>query len=379
MRVLRRALVATGSAAAVAGTAHAAVNMHRLRTPGRSPAAVPERVSVLLPVRDEAVNVERCLRAVLASRAVTDLEVLVFDDASRDGTVRIVRALAAEDPRLRLLAAGPGAEPAQQPPPAGWLGKPWACAQLAAAATGSVLVFLDADVVVEPTGLAATVELLRASGLDLVSPYPRQDTVTVSERLVQPLLQWSWLTTLPLRVAERSTRPSLAAANGQLLAVDTTAYRRGGGHSTPSVRAAVLDDIELSRAVRRAGGRGGVVDGTDVARCRMYDGWPALRAGYAKSLWAAFGSPAGGLAVAAVATAVYVLPAVAAVAGSPVGATGYAAGVVGRVLVARRVGGRVWPDALAHPLSVAAFDVLMVDSVRRRRAGSLTWKGRTLP
>ncbi len=145
------------------------------------------------------------------------------------------------------------------------------------------------------------------------------------------------------------------------------------------MRAAVLDDVELSRAVRRAGGRGGVVDGTDVARCRMYDGWPALRAGYAKSLWAAFGSPPGGLAVAAAATVVYVLPAVAAVAGSRVGATGYAAGVVGRLLVARRVGGRVWPDVLAHPLSVVAFDVLMVDSVRRRRAGSLTWKGRTLP
>jgi hypothetical protein len=336
-------------------------------------------VSVLLPVRDEATNVERCLRAVLASSAVTDLEVLVLDDGSRDGTARIVRTLADEDHRLRLLAAGPGAEPALGSPPAGWLGKPWACAQLAAAASGSVLVFLDADVVVEPTGVAATVELMRASGLDLLSPYPRQDSVTVAERLVQPLLQWSWLTTLPLRVAERSARPSLAAANGQLLAVDAAAYRRSGGHATPSVRAAVLDDIELSRAVRRAGGHGGIVDGTDVARCRMYDGWPSLRAGYSKSLWAAFGSPARGLAVAAAATVVYVVPAVAAVAGSPVGATGYAAGVVGRVLVARRVGGRMWPDVLAHPLSVAAFDLLMVDSVRRRRAGSLTWKGRTLP
>jgi hypothetical protein len=111
----------------------------------------------------------------------------------------------------------------------------------------------------------------------------------------------------------------------------------------------------------------------------MYAGARALRHGYAKSLWTAFGSPAGGAAVAAVLTVVYVVPAVAALRGSRAGAVGYAAGVAGRALVARRVGGRPMPDSLAHPLSVAAFVVLLADSVRRHRAGTLTWKGRRLP
>ncbi len=369
-----RTLVATGSAAAVAGTVHAAHNLRRLRVPDPAPGILAERVSVLLPVRDEAESVRRCLLAVLASTGVPQLEVLVLDDGSSDGTADVVRTVAARDERVRLL------DPVEDDePPPGWLGKPWACARLARAASGTALVFVDADVVMAPTGLAATVQLLRDTGLDLVSPYPRQDAVTASERLVQPLLQWSWLTTLALRPAERSTRPSTAVANGQLLAVDAAAYRSCGGHGAPSVRAAVLDDIELLRAVKRSGGRGGVADGTRVARCRMYDGWPALRAGYAKSLWTAFGSPAGGLAVAGAVSVVYVLPALAAAAGSPVGVLGYAAGVTGRVLVGRRVGSRVWPDAFAHPLSVATFSFLVVDSVRRRRAGSLTWKGRPLP
>jgi hypothetical protein len=138
----------------------------------------------------------------------------------------------------------------------------------------------------------------------------------------------------------------------------------------------VLDDIELLRAVLRTGGHGTVVDGTQVATCRMYDSWSSLRAGYGKSLWAAFGSPAGGLAAAAAVCLSGVVPAFAALAGSRVGLVGYASAVLGRAAVARRVGGRVWPDSLAHPASVGLFGALVVDSVRRHRAGSLTWKGR---
>ena len=233
-----------------------------------------ERVSVLLPVRDEAGQVQRCLSAVLASRGLADLEVLVLDDGSSDGTADLVSVLAGGDSRLRLLGPADGLGPAStHRAPDGWLGKPAACAKLARAATGGVLVFVDADVELAAAGLAATVRMLCASRLDLVCPYPAQVAVTRAERLVQPLLQWSWLTTLPLRVAERSPRPSLTAANGQLLAVDAALYRRCGGHAAPGVRGAVLEDVELLRAVKRAGGYGTVVDGTDVARCRMYHGW----------------------------------------------------------------------------------------------------------
>jgi hypothetical protein len=111
----------------------------------------------------------------------------------------------------------------------------------------------------------------------------------------------------------------------------------------------------------------------------MYDGWPALREGYAKSLWASVGgSPAAGVTAAAVLTAVGVLPAVAALRGSRAGLAGYVAGVAGRAVVAARTGGRVWPDVLAHPLSIVLLDVLMARSVLGRRRGTLTWRGRAL-
>jgi hypothetical protein len=359
-----------GTATAVALTAHTAVNARLLRRLDDDPPAVAYRVSLLLPVRDEVHQVGRCLAAVLAQTGVDDLEVIVLDDGSTDGTADEVLRAAGADPRVRLLRG------ADDPPP-GWLGKPWACHRLAAGASGEVLVFLDADVRLEPHALAAAVGQLRETGLDLVSPYPRQVAVTPGERLVQPLLQWSWLTTLPLRAAERCPWPSLSAANGQLLVVDTGAYRRAGGHR--AVRGEVLDDVALLREVKAWGGRGVVTDGTSIASCRMYSSWAEVRDGYAKSLWSAFGPPPVAAAVMGVLGAAYVVPALAALAGSPVGTLGYAAGVLGRVVVARRTGSRTWPDVLAHPAAIAVLAALTARSHVLRQRGRLSWKGRMLP
>jgi hypothetical protein len=142
----------------------------------------------------------------------------------------------------------------------------------------------------------------------------------------------------------------------------------------------VLEDLALVRAVKRAGGRGVPVDGSALAACRMYDGWPALRDGYAKSLWAAVGGrPAASAAAAVALTAIEVGPALAGLRGSRIGLAGYAASVAGRAVVAARTGGRVWPDSLGQPLSILLLDVLMARSLLGHRRGTLAWRGRTLP
>jgi hypothetical protein len=296
------------------------------------------------------------------------MEILVLDDRSTDGTAALVRRIAGDDKRVRLVT---GVDPLP-----GWLGKPHACQTLAEHAdlASDVLIFVDADVVLAPHAVAATVALLDSAALDLVSPYPRQLTGTVAERLVQPLLQWSWLTFLPLRAAECSARPSLSAANGQLLAVRRAAYDRAGGHA--AVRGEVIEDVALLRAVKRAGGAGVVADGADLATCRMYTGWDDLRDGYGKSLWAAFGSPAGAAGAIALLGALYVVPAVAALRGSRLGLAGYLAGVAGRAVAAGATGGRVFPDAFAHPVSVGALGWLTARSWWLRGRGALRWKGR---
>jgi hypothetical protein len=110
----------------------------------------------------------------------------------------------------------------------------------------------------------------------------------------------------------------------------------------------------------------------------MYTGWDDLVEGYTKSLWSAFGSPAGATAVVGGLSVIYVLPVAGALRGSRVALIGTAAGVAGRVLVARRTGARVLPDSLAHPVSIGLLGYLTVESWRRRRRGTLTWKGRAV-
>jgi hypothetical protein len=355
----------------VAGGVHAAVNVRLLRRPPADPPPVRRPVTVVLPVRDEAAQVGDCLAALLDQRGVDDLRVIVVDDGSTDGTSDEVRAVS--DPRVRLISA--------DPPPPGWLGKPHACAVGVAAADRTddgVVAFVDADVRLFPDALAGAVAVLDRHALDLVSPWPRPVAHGLAERLVQPLVPWLWATTLPLRLAERSSRPSLSAAIGQFLVLTRQGYDRAGGHA--AVRGEVLEDIALLRAVKRTGGRGGPVDGSRLAACRMYDGWPALRDGYAKSLWSAVGgSPVASSAAAAALTAVWMVPPLAALRGSWAGLVGYAAGVAGRAVVAAATGGRVWPDALAHPASVLVLDALMARSVIGHRRGTLRWRGRTLP
>ncbi|HEY0002146.1 MAG TPA: glycosyltransferase family 2 protein [Actinoplanes sp.] len=331
-----------------------------------------EKVAVLLPLRNEADRVTPCLEALLAQRGVPNLAIYVLDDGSTDGTAELVRALA--DDRVHLLTGSPL--------PPGWLGKPHACHQLAeAAGDATVLSFVDADVVLAPGAIAAATTLLRRTGVTLLSPYPK---ITGAGRLFQPLLQWSWLTFLPLRAMERSARPSLAAAGGQWLVVDRGGYHRAGGHA--GVRAEVLEDIALARRVKRAGGRIALADGSAAATCEMYPSWPALVTGYTKSMWASFGSPVGAGAVVVMLLLLYAVPPLAAVfllaAGAVMPAVtalaAYALGVLGRVVTAAATGGRAWPDALAHPVSVVGFGWLVARSFQLRRRGALTWRGRSI-
>lgn len=369
-----RVLVAACSIAAGAIALHTAVNLRYLRRPSPDAPATDEAIAVLIPARNEVDTVEATVRSALAQEGVSGLRVLVLDDGSSDGTAQAVAAVATADRRVRL-ELGP-----DEPPPVGWLGKPWACARLAdLAQDAEILCFVDADVVLRPHAVRAAVATLREGDFSLVAPYPRQLAGSWLERLVQPLVTWSWAATMPVRWAETSQRPSLSAANGQLLVFDRRAYAAIGGHE--AVRSDVLEDIGLMRALKRAGRRTSTVDGSGLAECRMYEGSAEVVDGYAKSLWSAFGGPAQSASACAGLLAVFVTPAAAALltrdpTTRALGVAGYVAGVASRALVAQRTGEPVLPDAFAHPLSIVAFVVLTGISWQRQARGLNAWKGR---
>jgi len=353
---------------------HSAWNVRRIRRPQPTNAPLTESVDVAIPARNEEDTLKATIDSVRNQQGVPQLSIHVLDDGSTDRTGDIADAAAREDSRVRVHHR-PDTDP-----PSGWLGKNYACMNLAQESDSDVLVFIDADVLLEPNAINALVTELRAGGFALVAPYPRQIAITWLERLMQPLLAWSWMTTVPLRVAENTQWASMSVANGQLMVFDTRAYRTIGGHE--AVRGEVIEDVALMRSVREAGLRAATVDGAMVASCRMYEDSSDLVEGYTKSAWNAFGGAIGSIAVNAVLVGLYLVPPIAMVTGSgrtrAWGSIGYAGAVVGRAVVAHDRGERVWPDALAHPASIVAFAAINALSWSRHLRGTTSWKGRVI-
>ncbi|HEV2130143.1 MAG TPA: glycosyltransferase family 2 protein [Longimicrobiaceae bacterium] len=340
---------------------------------GRPEGRIPGRVSVLIPARNEEGNIEHSVRAVLDGTQPPD-EVIVYDDGSTDATAAILGKLAEEDARVRVLRG--------EPLPAGWVGKPHACHHLARAATGNVLLFLDADTVATPECLARLGSIFQDYAADLVTAGVRQRTGSFAERLVIPLLHLSYLAWLPLPLIWRSRDPRFLIANGQLLAVRREVYRAAGGWE--AVRSEVVDDMAFCRRVKESGGRVVFADGSHMASARMYDGARELWQGFSKNLYEGIGGrPAALAGVMGLHLWIFVAPYVAlsvAWVMAPtllsVAATGVAANVALRVALALRL--RHPPEGvLLHPLSVLALLGIAANSFRWSRRGAIRWRGRS--
>ncbi|MBX4168413.1 glycosyltransferase [Rhodococcus sp. DMU2021] len=382
-------LVAGGALVASYGAAVAVAN--RVSLPRLVPGpVVDEQVTVVVPARDEAPRIAAIVSDLRAQTGLHALRVVILDDDSSDGTADLATAAAEGDERITVVRS-------TQPPPEGWTGKAAACAAAVAHAGSTtdsgIVVFVDADVRLAPDALAAAVALLRHQDAALVSPFPYQLTGSALERLVQPLLFWSWFSLLPVAVSHRTHRPSMAVACGQFLVFDARAYAAIGGHA--AVAASPTEDLDLARTLRRAGLPTTVATAGGLASCRMYDGARPLIGGYTRWLWSAFGSPVGAAAVVALYLLAYFVPPAAALLGGGRtrrwGVAGATAGVTSRLLarVTER-GGRRHPDApdrpvddlldaAAHPASVLAVGALTASSIRARRSGRAAWKARVLP
>lgn len=349
---------------------HSIVNGLLLRWPGNRE-LIHERVAILIPARNEESNIRTCLESVLAQQHLQDFSIYVLDDSSTDKTNAIVRELMVEHSNLVLIRGGEL--------PEGWTGKNFACWQLANQASGAeyaeYLVFIDADVQLRFDAVAKSINALRKYRWSFISPYPRQIARTWSEWLIQPLLQWSWITTLPLRLAERSSRPQLTAANGQFLVIEQGAYFSAGGHK--AIHEEVLDDIHLARQLKRNGFRGNVIDGSDIASCRMYHSWRELRDGYTKSLWSAFGSISGAVLVVIFLISLYIFPLFIALQGFSWGISLILFAYISRLMAAIRSRSSL-TSVIFHPVAILILCYLIVRSWWLKRKNRLEWKARAL-
>jgi glycosyltransferase involved in cell wall biosynthesis len=340
------------------------VNFISIRSP-RNWSEINERISVILPLRNESENIIGLLETLRNQIHLSDVEFLLLDDNSEDDTLTLLEQHSTGLSNFTILSGSPL--------PQGWIGKTWALQQLLQASSGQVIVSVDADVRLQPEAISRAVTLLKSSQLDFISPYPAQLAYTWSEKLIQPLLQWSWMSTVILRIAERSSSSSMVVANGQFFVVRKTAIEQVNGYE--AVRNRVLDDVFLARALVKNGSHGCVANGAAIASTRMYSSWKEIRAGYGKSLHVAFGSALGSVVAAIFIFLTGIAPLIAGITGSSVGWYAFGAVTLTRAMSAIKVG-KNGLDGFLHPISAALLIYLIVYSWMMR--GKLQWKGRTL-
>ena len=263
--------------------------------PGEKPPEPAPAVSVLIPVRNESRNIARCLDSILA-QDYPGLEVIVVDDRSNDDTGTIVRGYAARDGRVKLLES--------EPLPDGWTGKNYALHRGARGARGDVLVFLDADVALDPGALSAMVRRLEEDRADMLSLIIRLDSTSFWEKTVRVLAGAILTVRYPVRRVNDPRRPE-AFANGQILLFRAETYRAVGGHE--AVRGALLEDVALAHHVKESGRRLIMGYGFDAASVRMYPRLADLWRGWTRIYFSGFRADPSRLALAAVAVAVFSL------------------------------------------------------------------------
>jgi len=239
-------------------------------------AAPTPRVSIVLPARNEAVHIAACIRSIRAS-TWPDLELVVVDDHSTDGTGALAREAAAGDPRVKIVDA--------PDLPAGWFGKQWACQSGAAHATGSLLLFTDADTRHAPDLVGRMVRMRERRGAELLSVAGHQEMGTVWERAVQPSVFTLILTRYGGADAiERATNPRDVVANGQCFMMSRRVYDAIGGHE--AVRGYVAEDVMMAQAIQARGDRVSLALGIGQLSTRMYDGLGSLMKGWGKNMYA---------------------------------------------------------------------------------------------
>jgi chlorobactene glucosyltransferase len=355
-------------------------SVHLDAYPAGTTASFP-MVSVIVPARDEARNVEACVRSIVASRYPT-FEVIVVNDHSRDGTGDIARRIAAEDARVSVIENPRLAD--------GWFGKQWACHNGARTARGELLLFTDADTRHGPECLARSVNALAARNADLLSVVGTQEMDTFWERLVQPHIFLLLLGVFGgTEIISRATSPYRKIANGQYMLMRRAVYDAAGGHE--AVRTHVAEDLRLAQEWCRRGLRVHMVVGIGRLSTRMYVGLGEIVRGWGKNAWAAGRDtvPLSGPVAQGAFRVVFpapplweIVPAIVAVAAlfgavSPAagawGAMAYALSTLSWAVIYAAIGQPLW-YALLNPLaSMTTFAIL----ARAAWKGSkVEWKGR---
>ena len=232
-------------------------------------------VSILIPARNEAYNIKRCVYSLL-DQTYKNFEIIVLDDDSVDDTFKIVSSISKLDERVRVVQ-GKAIEN-------GWLGKNWACHQLSRLAKGDFYLFIDADTKLQNKVLEETIIEMETSDIDLISLFPKRVTTTFVDKIISVSMGWFIFCCLPLIFSNRN--PIFSSAFGQYLLFRKSSYLLIGGHE--SIKNKILDDFELARSITTSNLVLKLFDGTERLTTFSYSNEKEALDGLSKSIFPFF-------------------------------------------------------------------------------------------
>lgn len=325
-----------------------------------------DKVSILIPARNEAENILALLQSI-QKQDYENYEVIVYDDCSTDNTYKVCARFAAAHPNFQVIKG--------EELPDYWLGKNYACHQLAKQARGKYLLFLDADTIVNNHLINSAVHRMYINKLGLLSLFPNQLMQTLGEKTTVPLLNFLLLNLSPLRLVFLTKWPRAAVACGQFMLFDAAAYHENKWHEKAKDK--VVEDAEIMRLVKAEGRNGEVLLANNMVTCRTYKSYNEAINGFSKNALAAFNYSIPGLLL-------YIL----AIIGGPMivlmtlnfNLIFFMAGLIilPRIMISLASGQNVIYNVLFHPVQMANLTIIAFLSIQKYLTRKNEWKGREI-
>lgn len=342
------ALLIAASTLALAGWIAVAIRLPKALAsiPQVSGSAPPRQsISVVVPARNEAPRLSLCLSA-LVNQDIPGLDLVVVDDQSTDETREVAQAYAG----VRVIAAGSR--------PAGWTGKCWAAWRGFLQARGEWILFLDADVVIDPRCIRSAIATADREDIGVLSLLPSTRCVTAAESLVQPVMVMCTLWQLDPRRVNDPQDPAAGASGGFLL-FRRAAYERLGGHE--AVRGEVVEDLQLALRAKAAGIRFRLAGGFSLASASRPKTLRQLWGDWSRVVFDGLGRRPGAALAAALAVAfVFIFPYFVAPLGGVALALAVGHAVTLRVVCAELARARVIDTGLAWFQPIGALFAVLV-------------------
>jgi glycosyltransferase involved in cell wall biosynthesis len=321
-------------------------------------------ISILIPVRNEQDNILSLLQSIYDQDYI-DYEVIILDDGSEDTTYSICENFASKHHQFRVIKG--------KKLPHDWLGKNYACHQLAEEAKGDYFLFLDADEKVNNSLLNSAIHRMRLYNLGLLSLFTNQQMDTFGEKSVVPLMHYILLNLLPLRLVFLVKNSTVAAASGQFMFFDAEIYRKKEWHK--QVKDRVVEDVEIMRLVKSSGYNGEALLANGMISCRMYKSYTEAVNGFSKNFLAGFN-------YSIITLLIYLV----IVIGGPMivimtlnlQLIVFMIGLIilTRIMISLSASQNAWLNVLLHPLQMINLTIIAFMAIQKYLTKTTVWKGR---